>query len=164
MRTFVPRHLCVFAVITLLGVAAAARAGEALLSEVRRAIDQGNAEYTAACAKRDATAFAAIFAPDGARLEHGGQLIEGRSAIEKATASAWANLTGALVVTTDTADVWLIDNLAYESGAYTFTFSATSAGEAKRISGHYLTVWKKQPDGRWRIYRDLDVARDGRTP
>lgn len=153
----------VLAGLTLLALSTTCAAGENLLSEVRRAIDQGNAEYAAACAKRDAVAFAAVYDADAARLEHGGQIIEGRSAIEKTTASGWANLAGAIAVTTNTADVWLIDDLAYESGAYTFTFS-TSSGEARRTSGHYLTVWKKQPNGGWRIYRDFDVARDGRTP
>jgi len=165
MRNFFGHGLLsVLCALSLVALAAICRADadKSLLVEARRAIERGNAEYIAACAARDAAAFAAVYAPNGARLEQGGQIVVGRTAIEKNTATVWAKLTGPLTVKATTADVWLIDDLAYESGAY--VISAESTGGTTRISGHYLTIWSKQSDGRWRIYRDLNVVQDAPAP
>ena len=46
------------------------------------------------------------------------------------------------------------DSLVYEWGHGGMTFIDTS-GATHRSSGPYLTVWRREPDGAWRIIRNL---------
>ncbi len=63
---------------------------------------------------------------------------------------------GPVAVTLETADLWLLDDRAYETGEWSYTF--TSEGEAKRtIGGRYVTIWQRQPDGDWKIWADMGV-------
>ena len=59
----------------------------------------------------------------------------------------------------DTEDLWVVDDLAYETGKYTYTYRLVGK-EENHIGGHYVTVWKKQSDGGWRIAADMGVSND----
>jgi uncharacterized protein (TIGR02246 family) len=151
------RHAVAALVLLLSG--AAAHAVDSELAAVRQSIDAGNARYIEACAKLDADAFAAVYDRDAARLERGGDVVLGRATIAKTTAEMWKKLSGPLMVTAKTQEVWLVADIAYETGLY--TLAVTSAdGATKRISGRYVTLWK-QADGGWKIFRDMNVSQDG---
>ena len=46
-------------------------------------------------------------------------------------------------------------DLAVETGAYELTLQPKS-GPVIQDKGKYLTVWKRQTDGSWRIVRDIN--------
>jgi ketosteroid isomerase-like protein len=123
---------------------------------VRRTIDEGNSKYIEACAKLDPVAFAAIYDKDGARLERGGEIVRGRNLIAKKTEMLWSKLAPPLSVATTTRDIWVVDSLAYESGSYSISAHPKTGG-VQQISGHYLTIWKRQATGGWKIFRDMNV-------
>jgi ketosteroid isomerase-like protein len=52
-----------------------------------------------------------------------------------------------------TDDVAVGGDLAVETGAYEMTLQPKGAKEVKD-KGKYITVWKRQPDGSWKIVRD----------
>lgn len=126
-----------------------------LRSQVMHAIEQGNAEYIAAFAKPDAQAFARVYDPNGARFEPGGKMIRGRDAIA-ADFTQFVNRVGPVIVTIHTDDLWVMDDLAHETGRWTYTYSPEGV-PTRTIGGRYVTVWRKQPDGGWRIYADMGV-------
>jgi len=125
------------------------------LAAARRGIDAGNAAYKAAFLRADAQALSQVYDPDGARLNEGGQIIRGREAI-KADVAAFVRQVGPVRVTIETAAVWLVEGLAWESGAWSYTFQPQGKAE-QRLGGRYVTVWRQQQDGVWRIWRDLGV-------
>ena len=87
-----------------------------------------------------------VFAP-------GAPVARGRAAINKANADMFANATVTDFKLT-TADVIVTGDYAIETGAYDMTVKP-KAGKAEPDIGKYVTVWQKQPDGSWKIIRDI---------
>jgi uncharacterized protein (TIGR02246 family) len=128
-------------------------------TEIRKAIDAGNAKYIQAFSIHDANALASVYDKDGARLGAKGTYARGREAIAKQINEFMKSVTGPIKVTIDTRDLWLIDDLAYETGKYTYTFRVIGKEES-HVGGHYVTVWKRQVDGGWKIAADMGVSDD----
>lgn len=125
------------------------------LSDARRGIERGNAEYIAAFARAEADGVAAVYDADGVRLGDGGQVLRGRGAIAS-DLRRFIQAVGPVTVTLATARVWLVDNLAYETGDWSYTFTPKGKGP-QRVGGKYVTTWVRQADGGWRIRSDLAV-------
>ena len=124
-------------------------------AQVRAAIDARNAEYIRAYAQADARALAAVYDDRGARLSRNGQMARGRDAIAE-DVGRFVNRVGPVAVTIETADLWVVDDLAYETGEWSYTYA--ESGEAQRtIGGRYVTVWRRQADGGWRMWTDMGV-------
>jgi ketosteroid isomerase-like protein len=66
------------------------------------------------------------------------------------------SVTGPIKVSIETQDLWSVDDLVYETGQYTYTFTPPGKS-ATRIGGHYVTIWKRQADGGWKITVDMGV-------
>ena len=114
-------------------------------TEARRGIQAGNAAYIAAFRQADATALARVYDLKGARLNEGGTMARGRSAIA-ADVGHFVAKVGPVKVGLETKEVWLVDDTAYETGVWSYAFQPKDQGE-QRMGGHYVTVWKRQPDG-----------------
>jgi uncharacterized protein (TIGR02246 family) len=125
------------------------------LAGTRRAIDAGNAQYRAAFLAMDARALSEIYDARGARLGEGGEVVRGRPAIA-ADVAAFVSRVGPVRVTIETAEVWLVDDTAYETGAWSYTFHPKGKDE-QRIGGRYVTLWRRQADGGWKIWADMGV-------
>src|SRR3954471_21094936 len=87
------------------------------LASARRGIEAGNAQYRAAFLAMDADRLATVYDSQGARLGDKGEVVRGRAAIAGDVA-AFVSRTGPVTVTIETAQVWLIDDTAYETGAW----------------------------------------------
>jgi uncharacterized protein (TIGR02246 family) len=122
---------------------------------VRKAVDAGNAGFLAAWKAGDAKAFAALFDEEGALLETGGTVVHGRDAIRRAMAETFEKIrmTEGTITTTD---VFVMGDLAYETGRYRFAMKAPDKGP-RTVSGRYVELWKRQADGSWRMYRDIGL-------
>jgi uncharacterized protein (TIGR02246 family) len=124
-------------------------------ASARKGIEAGNAAYIAAFKRADANALAQVYDPDGARLNEGGTVVRGRRAIAD-DVGKFVGKVGPVRVTLETKEVWLIDTNAYETGIWSYVFQPKGQAE-QRIGGHYVTVWKRQPDGSWKIWADMGV-------
>ncbi len=58
-------------------------------------------------------------------------------------------------VSMKTQDVMVAGDMAVETGAYEWTLQAKD-GKTTHDTGKYLTVWKQQADGSWKIVRDIN--------
>ena len=56
------------------------------------------------------------------------------------------------------------DDMAYVQGVYTMTFTEPRTGSTLIEKGKYLTVYKKQDDGTWKIAEDINNADAPATP
>ena len=135
---------------------AAAQTGDARLSEARKAIDAGNAEWIAQWKAGDADKLAALFDKDGSQFATKGQVIRGRKAVHDRFAERFKANGPALDFTITTLEVWLADDLAYESGNYTVKLQPKGQ-DAASFTGKYVTIWKHQHDGSWKIWVDFGV-------
>ena len=129
---------------------------DARLAEARKAIDAGNVEWIAGQKAGNADRMAALFDNDGSQFGAKGRVIRGRKAIHDRFADGFKTNGPALDFTITTLEVWLVDDLAYESGNYTLKLQPKGK-DTSSFAGKYVTIWKRQRDGAWKIWVDFGV-------
>jgi uncharacterized protein (TIGR02246 family) len=123
---------------------------------VRAAIEGTLAQFSGAMKRADAGAVATMFTEDGEYIVAAAKgFITGRAAIEEVFAARF-KAARFLDVTITTVSVQVEGDTAFETGTNRLTLQAGDAPPATR-TGRYLTVWKRQPDGVWRIRVDAIV-------
>jgi len=121
---------------------------------VRRAIDAGNQEWIEAFRSGDANRLVSIFDGSGTMLCSDGRVARGPDDIRD-TISPTMEKFGPTETTIETDEVWVVDNVAYETGRYSYSFTPTD-GEPTTLTGRYFVRWKRQRDNTWKI--DMDVG------
>jgi ketosteroid isomerase-like protein len=117
---------------------------------------QLEAKFAADTAKGGGRAFAAWFAPDAVTLENGKAPVEGHDAI--AAAATWSPESYQLTWKPEGARMSANGDMGLTWGHYEGV-SKDKDGNTLKDSGRYMTVWKKQPDGSWKV--QLDSSNDG---
>lgn len=125
------------------------------LAQVRAQIDAANAHYGPAVFAHNAAAIAGDYSKDGVFVPPAGAPIRGRDAIRAFYAERFAKMRGGLVsIKCATKSLQYDGTAALEQGTCTFV-SRAPGGKLATRTGKYLTVWRKDADGRWRIAVDL---------
>ena len=137
---------------------AADPSGAEALAAVRRAIDKGNAQWSEGWAKGDPAMVAAIFAEDGVQLSSSGKVIKGRQQILERQKAAMQGADPGVKVTVTTTNVWLDGDTAYETGKYKYEY--TEKGKPGKDEGRYVTIWKHQKDGSWKLSMDMGLPQE----
>jgi ketosteroid isomerase-like protein len=91
------------------------------------------------------------FSADSAVILNRDRLLKGKEAIRKRYQTFPQNAK--LEWIPDFADVSISGDLGYTYGKYTFT-STDSLGHTTQTGGFFHTVWKRQPDGKWKFVWD----------
>lgn len=128
------------------GAFAQQRASEGAL----RFIHEGNQAWVNGMKSADASKIAATYALDALDCGATGKCLKGRTAIEaamKARAAKMGHAESASVMSLGSVQR---GNFMYEWGSATAAFA-----DGKKIEGPYLTVWQKQKDGSWKIFRNM---------
>lgn len=98
---------------------------------------------------KDTDKFLSYFAPDASAYPQGMPISTGAAAIRE-TFTQLSSIPGfSLSWTATKADVSAAGDLGYTTGTY--EMSATGIAE----KGKYVTTWKKQPDGAWKVVEDI---------
>ena len=126
-----------------------------IFAEATRAIDKGNAEWIEAWEKGDPARIAALFTDDAVMLSQGGRVFKGRQEILERQKAAMKSVTRPVKVSVITVKIWLDGNTAYETGKYKYEY--TEKGEPTTEEGRYVTTWKRQSDGSWKLSMDMAV-------
>ena len=107
--------------------------------------------FAADVLKRGGAAFADWFADDGIELSDGKAPIAGKVAIAKA--DSWSPSEFQLTWTPTDAAMGPSGDMGYTWGHYE-GHSKDANGNPVAISGRYITVWRKQVDGAWKVALD----------
>lgn len=111
-------------------------------------------EYEASVIASDIDRWIAQWTDDGVQMPPNQPFIEGKENIyESVAANMAAGPTTDFVITpleTTSAGDW-----AYSRGVYTVTFPLGDSGEEGMIDGKFMTILQRQPDGSWKIHRDI---------
>jgi uncharacterized protein (TIGR02246 family) len=134
---------CTVAVLACSCLASAARA-----DGVRTAIEAANAQFSAAAAKGDAAAVAALYSTDGQVMPAGSAPIRGAEAIQKFWQGALDSGIGAVGL--KTIDVFGRGPTATEVGEYELRDKAGKVLD----HGKYIVIWRHS-DGTWKLLRDM---------
>jgi len=121
---------------------------------VRQAIDSANARFDAAALKGDTAALAGFYADDAVFMAANMPAERGHEAIAK----GFAGMLAAMKPTAfkvQTQDLIVSGEYAIETGTYDITSQAPKATKPMQNVGKYLVVWRRQPDGSYKIIRDV---------
>ena len=124
----------------------------------RRDIDAGNQAWVDAMKTGNIAAVVASYADDALDCGPTGDCIKGRAAYEQKMKDRVATLGHARSALVHTASSTQQGDFIYEWGSARAEFA-----NGKKIEGRYLTVWQRQPDGHWRIFRNLSIPPDNRS-
>jgi ketosteroid isomerase-like protein len=113
-------------------------------------------KFSSATAKGGGAAFASWFAPDAVTLANGKAPVVGHDAI--AAQATWTPQSYQLTWTPEGARLGPSGDMGLTWGHYQGV-SKDQEGNPVTTSGRYITVWKKQPDGQWKVV--LDASNDG---
>lgn len=119
-------------------------------------------EFDAAGQAKDVEKFLTFYAPDASLFPGGMPLATGPEAIRKVIGELMALPGFALKFGQTKVEVARSGDLAYDNGTYELTAN-DAKGKPVTEKGKYVTVWKKQPDGSWKVLCDIFNA-DHPTP
>ena len=143
-----------------LGIAGLAPAAEPTpasidyLAEARATIEAANADWIPAMKRKDARAIASFYMTDGVLVAPNGDEAKGREAVEKFYARAMEGNVRYVSGSIAQDGIVLVPGPAiYEWGHA--QIEAERDGRIVRGGGAYLTVWKRDASGTWRISRNL---------
>jgi ketosteroid isomerase-like protein len=138
--------LAVLFLVPSLSLAQSSKAADAV-----RAADQ---EWMKVFAAKNLEKSVAFCDETGAVLGANAPIANGREAISKLFAGFFALQNLKISWHPDRADVAKSGELGYTSGAYEMSFTDAS-GKTIPDKGKYVTVWKKQSDGSWKVMLDI---------
>jgi len=135
--------ICAFILIACTCLAPAAYA-----DGVKGAIEAANSQFSAAAAKGDGAALAAMYSPDGQVMPAGSDPIRGAEAIQKFWQGALDS--GIAAVGLKTIEVFGHGPTATEVGEYELSDKAGKVLD----HGKYIVIWR-HVDGKWKLLRDM---------
>ena len=120
----------------------------------RKFIDAGNQAWVDGMKGGEMSAVAGTYSENALDCGPNGECEEGRTAIAKRMQERSAKIGRATSASVTSEGSVQKGDFVYEWGHAEATF-ATS-----KIGGRYLTVWQKQPDRSWKIFRNLSIPPD----
>jgi ketosteroid isomerase-like protein len=118
------------------------------------AVRTADQDWEKVFAAKDLGKSVAFCAQDGAVLGANAPIANGAEAISKLFAGFFALPNLKMSWSVNRADVAKSGELGYTSGVYEMSFSDPS-GKTIQDKGKYVTVWKKQADGSWKVLLDI---------
>ena len=120
---------------------------------VQKAIDASEAKWSAALMKGDTAALMSVYAEDAITMAPNAKRATGRAAVSQMYAETMKEVKfPAVSIKSD--DVIVSGDYAIETGTYRMTMQP-KAGKSMDDVGKFITIWKKQPDGQWKMIRDI---------
>jgi uncharacterized protein (TIGR02246 family) len=111
-------------------------------------------EYEASILAGDPDRWIELWVEDGVQLPPGNPPVVGKEAIyERISSDLDAFEYSEFVINNE--DVEVNGDLAFARGNYVVTFAPKSGGDSMSVDGKYMTIMHQQPDGTWKIFRDI---------
>ncbi|MFB3777747.1 MAG: SgcJ/EcaC family oxidoreductase [Bryobacteraceae bacterium] len=100
----------------------------------------------------DAAALAATYADDAVMMNPNQPAVEGRQAIQASYETMFKEGHASIAFTP--LETQVTGDWAYDRGNYSFTLTPKS-GKPTEESAKYLVICKRQPDGSWKLHREM---------
>jgi len=94
-----------------------------------------------------------LYAPDAVILPPGGPSIEGTATIRELFRQEFERFDTRIAFTNQAIEVE--GDMAYRRGRYVWRGTPRGSGQALESTNKFLEVWKRQPDGSWKIAVDM---------
>jgi len=119
-----------------------------------RAIREIEVEADKAAAAKDLDRYVSFYADDAALFFPNAPLVTGKDAIRKTTDALFATPGFSLSFKTTKVEVSRSGDLAYSYGTNTVTMNDPK-GKPLTDKGKYVAVYRKEPDGKWKVVADI---------
>jgi ketosteroid isomerase-like protein len=121
-----------------------------------QAVKETEAAWLKDTALKDPVRFASYYADSALVLSPNQPLVEGRDNIQAGLTTLMADPNFALTFQSSRVDAAKGGDFVYTVGAYARTVSDPKTKQPVTDKGNYLTIWKKQSDGVWKVVTDMD--------
>jgi ketosteroid isomerase-like protein len=147
--------LIVFGVLLGPGVAASR-------STDREALLTADRAFALATAQKGLEGWVGAFAEDGFLVAPEGPLTPGLSGVRATMAPFFADPSSSLAWTPEQAEVAASGDLGYTIGSYE-RHTKDASGQTIVRTGRYLTIWRKEKNGSWKVAVDIGNAAQPRS-
>ncbi len=138
--------------LVLLCSTAGVAQSNAIDSAARQQIDAGNQAWIDGMKHGQVSVIAATYTADAVDCSADGECTRGLSAIKEHIKAAMAKLGRA-----DSASVTSVGSVQQGHFVYEWGQAEAHFPGGKVIVDRYLTAWQEQPDGTWKIFRNLVI-------
>ncbi|MGA9244957.1 MAG: DUF4440 domain-containing protein [Silvibacterium sp.] len=121
-------------------------------SAARRQIDAGNQVWIDGMKQGNVGLITATYTPDAVDCSQEGDCVRGRFAIEEHMKEEMAKLGKA-----ESASVTSIGSVQQGRFVYEWGQAEASFPNGRKVVDQYLTAWREEPDGTWKIFRNLVI-------
>lgn len=130
-----------------------AAADAAWIAALEDSLMQADRDFAVATHERGVDGWVSWFAPDGAMIVAGEGEVEGHDAIRELMASFLSDSSPRLLWEPTSAEVGSGGDLGYTIGSS--RREARDSVSTLLGTGTYLTIWRRQADGTWKVERDI---------
>jgi len=122
-------------------------------NEFARAVDETFTKYSALMEAGDLDTWIKLWDDKGVQLPPGAPANVGKATILQSMRGAFqADDYRDFVINTEEVEVF--GDLGFASGTFSTLIVPKAGGEGNPFDGKFLTIFKKQADGTWKMYRD----------
>ena len=121
-----------------------------------QAVKDTEAAWLKDAALKDPARFASYYAEDALVLSPNAPPIAGKNKIQAGLTTLMADPNFALTFHSTRVEASQNGDMVYTIGAYARTVSDPKSKQPVIDKGNYLTVWKKEADGNWKVVTDMD--------
>lgn len=121
--------------------------------DVSASVNEIWTRYSSAYNSGDIDSWIALWADNGVQMPPGFPPVLGKEEIRKRNQAVLDRFTFDLRITNE--EIGVADDWAFARGTYKATLTPKHGGERTHVDGKYLTIFKRQSDGSWKIYRDI---------
>jgi uncharacterized protein (TIGR02246 family) len=119
-------------------------------------IDQLRNSFITAFNSGDAAAVADLYTSDGIALPQNQPAMTGREAILNYNKGMFEQFTPKISIMSEELKISGSGDMAFDRGTYTMELTPKAGGAVIMDEGKYLVVLQRQPDGSWKVLRDID--------
>jgi uncharacterized protein (TIGR02246 family) len=133
----------------------AQKRGASATADASATVGKNQADFLAALRAKDFARVKAHYAPDAVMIQPGEPVFKGIAAIS-ANYDQFARDAGASVEgINNSIVVSSAGDLAFAEGTYDAGFTNPKTKAISHSKGYYVLIYRKQPDGSWKIVRDI---------
>jgi len=121
------------------------------------AVERTAQEMLVAFEAKDSAKVNSYYAPDAIIATAGRPAAKDGPAVSKAITDDLSDPNFKMILSHEKTEVAASGDLAYRRGSYKITATNPQTKQAENIAGTYLTVFRKQADGSWKIVEDFGV-------
>lgn len=145
-----------YRIVVALALVAACQAEEgddAVDTRARAEIDSLGRQWEEAANRGEVERIMEIYAPDAVILPPGGPVIEGSETIRELFRQEFERFDTKLAFTTQ--EIEVDGDMAFRRGRYVWRGTPRLSGQTVETTNKFLEVWRRQPDGSWKISVDM---------